>query len=69
MFCFGDVCMYWFIDVGVRNSIDIMVEATAVNTIEFIHLENCHISSGDVFFDGDGSWGNCKFWVFVVDFS
>ena len=27
--------MYWFIGVGVKNSIDIMLEATAVNTIEF----------------------------------
>ena len=24
---------YWFIDVGVKNSIDIMVKATAVNTL------------------------------------
>ena len=35
MFWFGDVCMYWFIGEGVKNSIDNMVEATAVNTIEF----------------------------------
>ena len=34
--------MYWFIGVGVKNSIDIMVEATAVNTIEFTCLERCH---------------------------
>ena len=34
MFYFSDVCMYWFIGVGVKNSIDIMVEATAVNTID-----------------------------------
>ena len=27
--------MYWFIGTGVKNSIDIMVEATAVNTIDF----------------------------------
>ena len=27
--------MYWFIGVSVENSTDIMVEATAVNTIEF----------------------------------
>ena len=30
----NNVCMYWFIGLGVENSIDIMVEATAVNTIE-----------------------------------
>ena len=47
--------------VGVKNSIDIMVEAIAVNTIEFTCLESCHSSSGYVFFDGDGSLGNCKF--------
>ena len=45
--------MYWFIGVSVKNSIDIMVEATAVNTIEFTCLESCHSSSGVVFFDGD----------------
>ena len=59
MFCFGDVCMYWFIGVSVKNSVDIMVEATAVNTIEYPCLESCNSSSGDVFFDGDGCWGNC----------
>ena len=32
---FDDVPMYWFIGVDVQNSIDIMVEAAAVNTIEF----------------------------------
>ena len=64
MFFFGDVCMYWFIGVGVKNSIDIMVEATAVNTIEFTYLESCHSSSGDVFFDEDDCWGNCKFGPF-----
>ena len=53
MFCIGDDYMYWFIGVGVKNSIDIMVEATAVNNIEFTCLESCH-SSSDVFFDGDG---------------
>ena len=63
MFWFGDVCMYWFIGVGVKNSIDIMVEATAVNTIEFTCLESCHSSSGDVFFDG--CLGNFKFWAFL----
>ena len=66
MFCFGDVCMFCFIGVGVKNSIDIMVEATAVNTIEFTCLENCHSSSGDVFIDVDGCWGNFKFWAFLL---
>ena len=33
--CFGDVGMYSFIGVGVKNSIDIMVETTAVKTSEF----------------------------------
>ena len=62
--------MYWFIGVGVKNSIDILVEATTVNTIEFTCLESCHNSSGDVFFDRDGSWGNCKFGPFCSkDFS
>ena len=65
MFCFGDVCMHWIIDVGVKNVIDIMVEATAVNTIEFTFLESFQSSSGDVFFEGDGCWGNCKFWAFL----
>ena len=32
MLCFCDVCTYWFIGVGVKNSIDIMVEVAAVNT-------------------------------------
>ena len=43
MFCIGDVCMYWFIGVGVQNSIDIMVEDTSVNTIEFAFLESCTV--------------------------
>ena len=54
--------MYCFIGEGVKNSVDIMLEATAVNTIGFTCLKSCHSSSGDVFFDGDGCWGNCKFW-------
>ena len=29
-----------------------MVEATAVNTMEFICLESCHSRSADIFFDG-----------------
>ena len=41
-----------------------MVEGTAFNTIEVTCLENCHSSSGDVFFDGDGCLCNCKFWDF-----
>ena len=41
-----------------------MLEATAVNTIEFTCLVSCHSSSKDVFFHGDGCWGNCKFWAF-----
>ena len=65
MICFGDVCMFWLIGVGIKNSIDVMVEATAVNTIEFTCLESGHSSSGDVFFDGDGCWDNCKFWAFL----
>ena len=65
MFWFSDVCMYWFIGKGVKNSINIMVEATAVYTIEFTFLESCNSSSGDVFFDGDGCWGNCKLWAFL----
>ena len=52
--------MYWFIGEGVKNFIDIMVEATAVNTIEFTCLKSCPISSGDVFHGRDGCWGNCK---------
>ena len=63
---FGDVCMQWFVGEGVKNSIDIMVEDTALNTIQFTCLESCrHSSSGDVFFDRDGCWGNCKFWAFL----
>ena len=65
MFCFGDVCMYWFFGAGVKNSIDIMVEAFVVNTIEFTCLESCHSSRGDVFLDGDGYWSNCKFGPFL----
>ena len=53
--------MYWFIGEGVKNSTDIMVEATAdimveataVNTIEFTCLDSCHRSSIDVFLDGE----------------
>ena len=62
--------MYCFIAVGVKNSIDIMVKATAVNTIEFTCLEGGHSISGNIFFDGDGCWGNCKFGPFCSkDFS
>ena len=46
--------MYWFIGEGVKNSIDIMVEATTVNTIGFPFLYSCHSSGGDVLFDEDG---------------
>ena len=53
--------MYWFIGVGVMNSIDMLVEATAVHTC----LESCHSISGDVFLDGEGCWGNCKFLAFL----
>ena len=49
--------MYWFIVEDVKNSNDIMVEATAVNAIEFICPESCHSSGGDVFLDGVGCWG------------
>ena len=44
-----------------------MVEATAVHTIEFTCLESCHSSSGNVFLDRDGSWGNCKLWSFLSE--
>ena len=43
MFWFGDVCMYLFIGEGVKNSIDIMVEATGVNTIGFTYLKSCTV--------------------------
>ena len=43
-----------FIGVSVKNSFNIMVESTAVKTIECTCLESCHSTSGDVFFDGDG---------------
>ena len=35
MFWLGDLCMYRFIGEGVKNFIDIMVEATVVHTIKF----------------------------------
>ena len=57
--------MHWFIGEGVKNSVDIMIEATAVHTIEFTFLESCHCSSGDVLLDGDGCWGKCKLWAFL----
>ena len=57
--------MYWFIAGGVTISIDIMVEATAVNIIGFTCLESCHSSSGEVFSDEDGCWGDCKLWVLL----
>ena len=50
--------MYGFISEGVKISYDIMVEATAVNTIEVNFLESYHSSSRDVLFDGNGCWGN-----------
>ena len=49
--------MYQFIGIGVKNSTNTMLEATAVNTIEFICLESCHTGSGDIFFDRDGCHG------------
>ena len=57
--------MYWFIGEGVKKSIDIMVEATGVHTIEFTCQESCNSSSGDVFLDGHGCLGNCKLWAFL----
>ena len=89
MFHFGDVFMYLFIGVSVKDSIDIMVATTAVNTNEFTCLGSCTVvvkiysfmgmvasvvrtflqvlvpSWRDVFFDGDGCWGNCKLWAFL----
>ena len=56
--------MYWFVGKGVKNSIDIMVEATAIHTIEFTCLENCYSSSGDVFLNGDGCWVTANFGPF-----
>ena len=58
--------MYWFISEGVKNSTDIIVEATVVNIIE-----SCHSSSGDVFLDGDDCWDiTAKFGPFCSkDFS
>ena len=47
-----------------KNSIDIMVEATAVNNIEFTCLESCHSSSGDIFFDRDDCLGTANFGPF-----
>ena len=38
-----------------------MVEATAGTSTEFTSLESCHSNRGEVFFDGDGCLGNCKF--------
>ena len=62
--------MYWFIRKCVKNSTDIMVEATAVHTLEFTCQESNHTSSGDVFLDGDVCWRNCKLWAFCSkDFS
>ena len=54
-----------FVCIGLLvKVIDIMAEGTAVHTIEFTCLESCNSSSGDVFLDGDGCWGNCKLWAF-----
>ena len=62
--------MYWFTGIGIKNSIDIMVEPTTVNIIEFTCLESCHSSFGDIYFDGNCCWGNCKFGPFCSkDFS
>ena len=44
--------MNWFIGKGVEDSIDIMVEATAVCTIDFACLESCNSSSGDILLNG-----------------
>ena len=47
-----------------------MVEATAVNTIEFTCLESCHSSNGGIFSDGDGCWVTANFRPFYSeDFS
>ena len=53
--------MYWFIDVGVKNSIDIMVEAPTDYTIEFICVGSCHSCGKDIFYNRDDCLGNCKF--------
>ena len=50
---------------GVKNSINIMVEATAVHAIQFMCLDSCNSSSGDVFLGGDSYWSNCKSWAFL----
>ena len=42
--------MYWYVFVGVKNSIDILVEGTAVHTIGFTCLESFHSRSGHIFF-------------------
>ena len=53
--------MYLFIGEDVVNSIDIMVEATTVNTIDFICLERHHSNNRDIYFDRDGARVTAKF--------
>ena len=48
MFWFGDVCMYWFIGEGVKNSVDIMVEATAVTAVHQTRLKKELVSSENI---------------------
>ena len=43
-----------------------MLETTAVNAIEFICLECCHSTSGDVLFDGMVAGVTANFGPFVV---
>ena len=33
MFCFSDVCIHWFIGVGVKSSIDIRLEVLQSTTV------------------------------------
>ena len=39
MFWFGDVCIYWLIAEGVKNSVDIMVEASSMQRVIYLIVQ------------------------------
>ena len=60
------MAMFVCIDVDIMNSNYIMVEATAVNTIDLTCLDSCHSSSGDVLFDRDNAGVTANFDPFYI---
>ena len=64
MFCFGDVCMYWLIGVGVKKSNDIIVEATVVTPVSSPVWRAATVVVEMYSLMGMVAWVTANFWLF-----